>query len=235
MSAPINRSLMTIRTELEFLLESNVITNELYTHINDQLPQKYSQGMPATGLTVPKFERAEKPEKPEKSEKMSSYSAPSGIIPSAPPSYSEAQEYAEALYDYRPQQPEDIELRIGDKIAVVDKMSPSWWRGSCNGRTGIFPANYVKLLGVGSKSQSESQVRLQTQPQPQQYQSQQYSMVQQPQQQQQQQQVVQHTPQQTLQSLQSNAAVQKIGSKIGSAVIFGAGATIGSDIVNSIF
>jgi cortactin len=28
---------------------------------------------------------------------------------------------------------------------VGKQIDEGWWRGSCHGRTGIFPANYVEL------------------------------------------------------------------------------------------
>ena len=56
---------------------------------------------------------------------------------------------------------------------------------------------------------------------------------QQPQQPQQSQQVVEQQPEQ--QQLLGSEHVKKFGSKLGNAAIFGAGALIGSNIVNSIF
>nr|1YNZ_A Chain A, Pin3p [Saccharomyces cerevisiae]1ZX6_A Chain A, Ypr154wp [Saccharomyces cerevisiae] len=53
-------------------------------------------------------------------------------------------EYVEALYQFDPQQDGDLGLKPGDKVQLLEKLSPEWYKGSCNGRTGIFPANYVK-------------------------------------------------------------------------------------------
>ncbi|KAG7736999.1 hypothetical protein KL912_003955 [Ogataea haglerorum] len=149
--------------------------------------------------------------------------------PAAPPVYTQSSpspspaEYAEALYDYKPQQPEDVELKAGDKITVIDKLSTSWWKGTVRGKTGMFPANYVRLVGLAPTPAAT--------PQP--YQQQPISPMYVPQQQPQ-----EYTPMTVAeqpQGGQHNAMLKKFGSKLGNAAIFGAGATIGSDLVNSIF
>ncbi|GMG20575.1 unnamed protein product [Ambrosiozyma monospora] len=221
--ALVNRSLTTIRTELEFLLDSNVITKSLFDHITQSLPDRYSQGMPAADLNA--------------ATKSASPAPPAG-----PPS--SKQEYAEALYDYHPQQPDDLELRVGAKVIIQEKMSPSWWRGTSNGRTGVFPANYVKIVGGSNEKAAYEQ-----QQQPQQMYFQQSAP--QPMQQYQAPPVYQAAPAAVVQSQPEPVQVEqqqgkhnagklggvakKFGSKLGNAAIFGAGATIGSDIVNSIF
>ncbi|KAG7740567.1 hypothetical protein KL932_002926 [Ogataea haglerorum] len=150
-------------------------------------------------------------------------------LPAAPPTYTQSSpspspaEYAEALYDYKPQQPEDVELKAGDKITVIDKLSTSWWKGTVRGKTGMFPANYVRLVGLAPTPAAT--------PQP--YQQQPISPMYVPQQQPQ-----EYTPMTVAeqpQGGQHNAMLKKFGSKLGNAAIFGAGATIGSDLVNSIF
>lgn len=163
----------------------------------------------------------------------------------APPPYTsssnENQEYAVAMYNYKPQQPDDMELREGDKILVTEKLSPSWWKGNCGSKSGIFPSNYVRVLGEnekGSQMMAAPQQQQQIQPQQQQPVYQQ-PVYQQPAYQQPSQPPAQMVPQQQEQPQQqegqSSGMMHKFGSKMGNAVIWGAGATIGNDIVNSIF
>merc|ERR1711879_511967 len=52
---------------------------------------------------------------------------------------------ATVLYPYEPQHEGDLELKEGQVIKVT-KNEGGWWEGSANGQTGIFPANYVKML-----------------------------------------------------------------------------------------
>ena len=235
----INRSLTTIRTELDFLLESNVIDNDVYNRINESLPQRYNAN-----------------------QSRSSVSSAAGS--------NSGQEYVEAIYDFPPQQDGDLELHVGDKVEVLEKPSAEWYKGRCNGKTGMFPSNYVKpafsTAGQNEKqrapappqyngnsdnnssrmekqytnsSNQSSYQQQQQQPYPppstnyyQQPPPQQQVVYQQAPQQQPQQVIVQQQPQQ-----QSNGSSQmkKFGSKLGNAAIFGAGATLGSDLVNSIF
>lgn len=52
-----------------------------------------------------------------------------------------------ALYDFEGQNDGDLSFREGDRITVIRKTESvdDWWEGSCQGRKGSFPANYVQL------------------------------------------------------------------------------------------
>jgi len=50
-----------------------------------------------------------------------------------------------AMYAFNGEQPGDLQFRKGDVITVTDK-NGAWWFGSCNGRTGPFPSNYVRIM-----------------------------------------------------------------------------------------
>ncbi|KAJ2233215.1 hypothetical protein H4R99_006569 [Coemansia sp. RSA 1722] len=54
---------------------------------------------------------------------------------------------AVAMYDFKGDQPDDLMFTKGDIIIVTKKTDTQddWWQGKCNGRTGSFPANYVRL------------------------------------------------------------------------------------------
>lgn len=264
MSASINRSIATVKTELQFLLDSKVITQNFYDQTVGTLPAKYTEGaapvdfatskaalvataaaapvaapvaaVAAAPVSNPAPVAKQTPSDPEKAAQAAS-EAPSG-----PPPYSD-QEFAEAVYAYQPQQAEDLQLHVGDKIAVTQKLSASWWRGTCNGRAGIFPANYVKPLGSQPATQTRSEKPSQNAFPYQQYQQQQQIPVYEPVQQQQQVVGYQQQPVQQQQPAQEQPAQQEhhhphmsgLASRLGSAAIFGAGATVGSNIVNSIF
>jgi len=59
------------------------------------------------------------------------------------------------LYTYASTVAEDLTFNKGDVITVV-KEDGEWWTGSKDGRTGIFPANYVKKLPPASKVANSS-------------------------------------------------------------------------------
>lgn len=66
--------------------------------------------------------------------------------PSPPPDAARHGERAEALYDYSSEAAEDISVREGDKLTIVERTSDDWWTGEINGRRGLLPASYVRIL-----------------------------------------------------------------------------------------
>uniref|UniRef100_A0A0A9ZGZ7 Src substrate cortactin n=1 Tax=Lygus hesperus TaxID=30085 RepID=A0A0A9ZGZ7_LYGHE len=50
-----------------------------------------------------------------------------------------------ALYDYQAAAEDEISFDPDDIITNIDMIDEGWWRGSCNGQYGLFPANYVIL------------------------------------------------------------------------------------------
>ena len=49
-----------------------------------------------------------------------------------------------ALYDYEADESNEISLREGDHVMDIHFVSDDWWQGTCNGKTGLFPASYVE-------------------------------------------------------------------------------------------
>ena len=54
----------------------------------------------------------------------------------------------QALYNYKAERPCDLEFRKGQILQVLTRTENQndWWEGNLDGRVGIFPANYVKIL-----------------------------------------------------------------------------------------
>ncbi|XP_069132829.1 SH3 domain-containing YSC84-like protein 1 [Argopecten irradians] len=52
-----------------------------------------------------------------------------------------------AKFTYEAQLPCDISFRKGEEILVLTRTQSTndWWEGTCQGRTGIFPANYITV------------------------------------------------------------------------------------------
>ena len=55
---------------------------------------------------------------------------------------------AQAQYNYKGEMKCDLVFRKGQIIQVITRSETQndWWEGKLDGRVGIFPANYVKLL-----------------------------------------------------------------------------------------
>lgn len=288
MSALINRSLTTVRTELEFLRDSDVINEDLYKKLVNALPAKYQKDMAPWG--VDKLSELISGNSKDSIEEISNDLKATNFSPqtlnpstSAPPytpvDIKGALGYYKAIYDYSAQEADDLSFSKNDKLAVVEHLSSDWWKGykkSDPSRIGVFPSNYVSEINradfegsnriaapvpekqeygrpglYSPEQQVQTYNQLQYQPQP--YQQQGYSSNYGPSQSSpspfpppstnyyQQapidgQQIQQQNTQNSLQQAgQNHPHLKKFGSKLGNAAIFGAGATIGSDIVNSIF
>ncbi|KAI6200427.1 BMA-ITSN-1, isoform a [Aphelenchoides besseyi] len=52
-------------------------------------------------------------------------------------------EWFVALYQFDAVEPTDLSIKIGDRIWVTGK-NGDWWNGTVDGRSGIFPSNYVE-------------------------------------------------------------------------------------------
>lgn len=274
-TALVNRSLSTLKTELEFLRDSNVITENFYNKIIQHLPDRYTQGSLPVDFreTTPVVEKpAQAPPQivapvatsvPSAVNEKQGFQPPFSPPPQEPPRFNE--EYAEALYDYKPQQAEDLELHVGDKLRVIEHLSADWYKGEnlSSKKIGVFPSNYVKKLEKYNPRAVEPQLPVyqphptppptnsapinsmpfpppstgyqpyQPPAQPYQPPAQSYQPPSQPPPQQ----VIVQQPaeQQQQQSSGASGKAKKFGSKLGNAAIFGAGATIGSEIVHSIF
>jgi len=51
-----------------------------------------------------------------------------------------------AIFDYNGQAEEDLPLKKEDVVTILGKPYQEWWKGELNGRVGVFPCNYVKLI-----------------------------------------------------------------------------------------
>ena len=51
-----------------------------------------------------------------------------------------------ALFDYQSQQEDELGFMKGDVITIISKDHVDWWKGEFNGKTGIFPSNFVGSL-----------------------------------------------------------------------------------------
>ncbi|KAF8312524.1 SH3-domain-containing protein [Clavulina sp. PMI_390] len=76
-----------------------------------------------------------------------SFSAPPPPV-QAPPPQAPRNEQAKALYDYSA--PGDLNFREGDIIELTPGPDDNvdWWTGRVNGKTGLFPSNYVQKIAA---------------------------------------------------------------------------------------
>uniref|UniRef100_A0A8C9K996 SH3 and cysteine rich domain n=1 Tax=Panthera tigris altaica TaxID=74533 RepID=A0A8C9K996_PANTA len=56
-----------------------------------------------------------------------------------------------ALYKFVPQENEDLEMRPGDMITLLEDTNEDWWKGKIQDRIGFFPANFVQRVQQNEK------------------------------------------------------------------------------------
>jgi len=177
------------------------------------------------------------------------YSSPTP--PAAPPREAPQKlELTRATALYRYFEAGDCNFEVGDQIAVYEYMNADWWLGKNlrTGQEGVFPVNYVQVQAVpppgpppqggyyGNDNKAGGFAG--GYPQPQQYQSppppgpgpsNPYNSPVPPM-------AVAEQPVDGNKPPNKGAEMgKKFGKKLGNAAIFGAGATLGADLVNSIF
>nr|XP_034966229.1 CD2-associated protein isoform X2 [Zootoca vivipara] len=83
-------------------------------------------------------------------QRMSTYGLPAGgfLPPSQPKSFKRKSKkrQCKVLFEYIPQNEDELELKIGDIIDVNEEVEEGWWSGTLNGKLGLFPSNFVKEL-----------------------------------------------------------------------------------------
>lgn len=53
---------------------------------------------------------------------------------------------AKAIYDYEGGEDDEISFMPDDIITNVEMVDEGWWKGTCHGRTGLFPSSFVELM-----------------------------------------------------------------------------------------
>lgn len=63
-------------------------------------------------------------------------------------------ELCKVIYSYKPANEDELELKEGDIITILNKDLPDkgWWKGELKGKVGVFPDNFVHLVAGEGKS-----------------------------------------------------------------------------------
>lgn len=56
-----------------------------------------------------------------------------------------------ALYNFKARHSDELDLKAGCKVTVLDSSDHDWWKGKCFGKTGYFPSKYVTKLQSGER------------------------------------------------------------------------------------
>ena len=64
--------------------------------------------------------------------------------------YATGTERVVALFAYTAQDSDELSFKKDDMITIVERVDPDWWKGELDGRSGLFPANYIRPLSDGA-------------------------------------------------------------------------------------
>ncbi|KAM6964939.1 CD2-associated protein [Aplochiton taeniatus] len=88
-------------------------------------------------------------------QRMSTYGIPAGGFrphsqPRAPKK-KPRRRLCKALFEYLPQNEDELELKVGDVVEINEEVEEGWWSGTMNGKSGLFPSNFVKEMETGEE------------------------------------------------------------------------------------
>ncbi|KAH9945497.1 SH3-domain-containing protein [Epithele typhae] len=71
-------------------------------------------------------------------------------IPPPPPRSSVQQARAVWAYNEDGREPNDLSFSSGEIVEIVDETNADWWTGKCRGKQGLFPSNHVEKIASSS-------------------------------------------------------------------------------------
>ncbi|XP_052120047.1 uncharacterized protein LOC113205947 isoform X11 [Frankliniella occidentalis] len=55
------------------------------------------------------------------------------------------------LFNFKARHQDELDLKAGYKVTVIDTADQDWWKGKCLGRIGFFPSKYVTKIQPGER------------------------------------------------------------------------------------
>ncbi|KAG8445744.1 hypothetical protein GDO86_010507 [Hymenochirus boettgeri] len=59
------------------------------------------------------------------------------------------------LFEYIPQNEDELELKVGEVLDIIEEVEEGWWNGSNSGKSGLFPSNFVKELDLSDDGENQ--------------------------------------------------------------------------------
>ncbi|XP_042359484.1 CD2-associated protein isoform X2 [Plectropomus leopardus] len=86
-------------------------------------------------------------------QRMSTIGIPTGGFQPQPPAASKKpkRRQCKVLFDYQPQNEDELELKVGDIVDITEEVEEGWWNGNLGGKSGLFPSNFVKELDASAE------------------------------------------------------------------------------------
>ncbi|KAJ8462991.1 hypothetical protein ONZ51_g10553 [Trametes cubensis] len=71
------------------------------------------------------------------------------VIPPPPPRTNTKRARALWAYNEDGREPNDLSFSAGETVEIIEETNADWWTGKCRGKQGLFPSNYVEILDAG--------------------------------------------------------------------------------------
>uniref|UniRef100_A0A3B1JLW5 Osteoclast-stimulating factor 1 n=1 Tax=Astyanax mexicanus TaxID=7994 RepID=A0A3B1JLW5_ASTMX len=87
-------------------------------------------------------------------QRISTYGIPTGGLGFQPRSSKKKKKrQCKVVFEYVPQNEDELELKVGDIIEITEEVEEGWWSGSMNGKSGLFPSNFVKEVEMNEEEE----------------------------------------------------------------------------------
>uniref|UniRef100_A0A3Q4H1D1 Osteoclast-stimulating factor 1 n=1 Tax=Neolamprologus brichardi TaxID=32507 RepID=A0A3Q4H1D1_NEOBR len=147
-----------------------------FVKVRDRLELKKD---PKEGSQTADEPKEEQPQKREKVgnvaglvQRISTLGIPTGAFQPPVPAASKKpkKRQCKVLFEYQPQNEDELELKVGDIVEITEEVEEGWWSGTLNGKSGLFPSNFVKELepmgDVGESNDTTESIGTPTSPLP---------------------------------------------------------------------
>ena len=76
---------------------------------------------------------------------------PAAVQPTPPPPSAvsapkSTKKFVKVTFDYDASQEDELELKVGQIIELLEDDDDGWWKGKINGKQGMFPSNFVEVI-----------------------------------------------------------------------------------------
>lgn len=68
--------------------------------------------------------------------------------------HTEKRKKAKVLFDYEPENEDELKIEVGDTVEIIKQEEEGWWEGVLNGKTGVFPSNFVEIISTEDEEPS---------------------------------------------------------------------------------
>ncbi|XP_060773350.1 CD2-associated protein isoform X2 [Neoarius graeffei] len=89
-------------------------------------------------------------------QRISTYGIPAGGLGFQPRTSKKKpkKRQCKVLFEYVPQNEDELELKVGDIIDISEEVEEGWWSGVMNGKAGLFPSNFVKEIEISEDDEN---------------------------------------------------------------------------------